>query len=98
VVVLIINNAYLGLIRQNQKGAYKYEYEVAMPENKTLIDYVKISEGFGCKAERVFTYAELDKALQNAKASKEVYVIDIICDDNQNCDMGNDIAHITHWD
>jgi tartronate-semialdehyde synthase len=98
VVVLIINNAYLGLIRQNQKYAYQYEYQVQMKENKTLMDYVKIAEGFACKAERVFTYAELDKALKNAAASKTPYVIDIICDDNTDCDMGNDIAHIRHFD
>jgi tartronate-semialdehyde synthase len=98
VVVLIINNAYLGLIRQNQKYAYQYEYQVQMKENKTLMDYVKVAEGFACKAERVFTYAELDKALKNAVASKVPYVIDIICDDNTDCDMGNDIAHIRHFE
>ena len=98
VVVLIINNAYLGLIRQNQKYAYQYEYQVRMKENKSLMDYVKVAEGFACKAERVFTYAELDKALKNAEASKVPYVIDIICDDNTDCDMGNDIAHIRHFE
>ena len=98
VVVLIINNAYLGLIRQNQKYAYQYEYQVQMKENKNLVDYVKVAEGFACKAERVFSYAELDKALKNALASKVPYVIDIICDDNTDCDMGNDIAHIRHFE
>ncbi|MDR2257583.1 MAG: glyoxylate carboligase [Treponema sp.] len=98
VVVLIINNAYLGLIRQNQKYAYGYEYQVAMKENKGLMDYVKVAEGFACKAERVFTYAELDKALKNAIAAKGPYVIDIIVNDNTDCDMGNDIAHIRHFE
>jgi tartronate-semialdehyde synthase len=98
VVVLIINNAYLGLIRQNQKYAYGYEYQVAMKENKGLMDYVKVAEGFACKAERVFTYAELDKALKNAIAAQGPYVIDIIVNDNTDCDMGNDIAHIRHFD
>jgi len=98
VVVLIINNAYLGLIRQNQKYAYQYEYQVQIKENKTLVDYVKVAEGFACKAERVFTYVELETALKNAAASKVPYVIDIICDDNTDCDMGNDIAHIRHFD
>ncbi|MDR0876536.1 MAG: glyoxylate carboligase [Treponema sp.] len=98
VAVLIINNAYLGLIRQNQKYAYGYEYQVAMKENKGLMDYVKIAEGFACKAERVFTYTELETALANAAAAKGPYVIDIIVDDNTDCDMGNDIAHIRHFE
>jgi tartronate-semialdehyde synthase len=69
-----------------------------MPENKKLVDYVKISEGFACKAERVFKYDELDAALKRAKASKTPYVIDIIVNDNTDCDMGNDIANIRHFD
>ena len=98
IIVLIVNNAYLGLIRQNQKYAYQYEYQVQMKENKALMDYVKVAEGFACKAERVFTYPELEKALKNAIASKTPYVIDIICNDNTDCDMGTDIAHIRHFD
>jgi tartronate-semialdehyde synthase len=98
VVVLIINNAYLGLIRQNQKYGYQYEYQVAMPENKKLMDYVKVSEGFACKAERVVTYQELDAALKRAVAAKGPYVVEIIVNDNTDCDMGNDIAHIRHFE
>ena len=98
VAVLIINNAYLGLIRQNQKYAYQYEYQVQMKENKSLVDYVKVAEGFACRAERVFGYAELERALKNAAASKTPYVVDIVCDDNTDCDMGNDIAHIRRFE
>jgi tartronate-semialdehyde synthase len=98
VVVLIINNAYLGLIRQNQKYAYGYEYQVAMKENKELMDYVKVAEGFACKAERVFNYKDLDAALKRAIAANGPYVIDIIVNDHTDCDMGNDIAHIRHFD
>jgi tartronate-semialdehyde synthase len=98
VVVLIINNAYLSLIRQNQKYAYSYEYQVAMKENKGLIDYVKVAEGFGAKAERVAAYADLEKALGRAAAAKGAYVVEILVDNNTDCDMGNDIAHIRHFE
>jgi tartronate-semialdehyde synthase len=98
IVVLIINNAYLSLIRQNQKYAYNYEYQVAMKENKGLIDYVKVSEGFGAKAERVSSWAELEKALDRAVAAKGPYVVEILVDDHTDCDMGNDIAHIRHFE
>ncbi|MDR2483823.1 MAG: glyoxylate carboligase [Treponema sp.] len=98
VVVIIINNAYLSLIRQNQKYAYQYEYEVAMKENKGLIDYVKVSEGLGCTAQRVFSYEEGEKALARAAAATGTYVVEFIVDDATDCDMGNDIAHIRHFD
>ncbi|HBR30220.1 MAG TPA: glyoxylate carboligase, partial [Firmicutes bacterium] len=39
-IVVIVNNAYLGLIRQNQKYAFSYEYAVEMKENQTIMDYV----------------------------------------------------------
>jgi tartronate-semialdehyde synthase len=99
VTVLILNNSYLSLIRQNQKYAYNYEYQVRMPENKSgLIDYVKISEGLGAKAERVSTYAELEQALDRAAAARGTYVVEILVEDNTDCDMGNDIAHIKHFE
>ena len=45
---------YLGLIRQNQKFAYDYEYGVAMPENQGEVDNVMVAKGFNCEAERAF--------------------------------------------
>jgi tartronate-semialdehyde synthase len=98
IIVVILNNAYLGLIRQNQKGAYGFEYAVDMPYNQDgTIDYLKVAEGYGCKAERVFTPDELKAALERAKASDKCYVIDAICVKEQLCDMGGSIAAIKSW-
>jgi len=94
IVVVILNNGYLSLIRQNQKYAYSYEHEVAMTENRSMIDYCKVSEGFGCLSERVDSYATLDEALKRAKDAKQPYVLDIRVDRETDCNMGNDIAHI----
>ena len=69
IIVVVVNNAYLGLIRQNQKG-YGFEYAVEMPYNQDgTIDYVKLGEAYGCVAERVFSPEELKAALVRAKAS-----------------------------
>lgn len=98
IIVVILNNACLGLIRQNQKGAYGYEYEVGMPCNQDgRIDYVKIAEGYGCVAERVFTPKELEEALQRAKKANKCYVIDAVCNTQQLCDMGGSIAAVKSW-
>jgi len=101
IIVVVLNNAYLGLIRQNQKG-YGFEYAVDMPYNQDgTIDYVKLGEAYGCVAERVFTPEELDKALIRAKASTEAanrcYLIDAICVKTQLCDMGGSIAKIASY-
>ncbi len=98
IIVVILNNAYLGLIRQNQKGAYGYEYAVDMPYNQDgRIDYVKVAQGYGCQAERVFTPQELGLALERAKASGKTCVIEAICVNEQLCDMGNSIDMIKSW-
>lgn len=33
IIVILVNNAYLGLIRQNQMTAYHFEYAVDIPYN-----------------------------------------------------------------
>ena len=98
VIVVIVNNANLGLIRQNQKGAYGYEYAVSMPYNQDgTMDYVKVAEGFGCMGERVFTPQELTAALERAKVSGKTYIIDAVCVKEQLCDMGGSIAAVKSW-
>lgn len=98
ILVVILNNAYLGLIRQNQKGAYGFEYAVDMPCNQDgRIDYVQVAQGYGCAAERVFTPAELASALRRAKQSGKTYVIDAVCAKEQMCDMGGSIAEVKSW-
>lgn len=89
VIVVIVNNAYLGLIRQNQKFAYGYEYGVRMKENQGMMDYVKVAQGFGCMAERVFKAEDIIPAFKRAQASGKPYVIDVVVDEFQNCSMGN---------
>lgn len=101
IIVVVLNNAYLGLIRQNQKG-YGFEYAVDMPYNQDgTIDYVKLGEAYGCVAERVFSPEELRAALVRAKASTQAsgrcYLIDAICIKTQLCDMGGSIANIKSW-
>ena len=101
IIVIVLNNAYLGLIRQNQKG-YGFEYAVDMPYNQDgTIDYVKLGEAYGCVAERVFSPKELEEALVRAKASVvasgRCYLIDAICVKTQLCDMGGSIDAIKSW-
>lgn len=88
VIVVVVNNAYLGLIRQNQKYAYGYECDVAMPENQGMMDYVKVAEGFACYGERVFNPDDIAGALKRAKESGKPAVIDIVCDPVVDCSMG----------
>lgn len=98
IVVVIVNNAYLSLIRQNQKYAYGYEYAVRMEENHGFVDYVKVAEGFGCAAERVFRPEDISGAFRRAIASKKPYVVDIVVEDQTDCSMGGSIAGVKEFE
>ncbi|MDR3085199.1 MAG: glyoxylate carboligase, partial [Christensenellaceae bacterium] len=96
-IVVILNNAYLSLIRQNQKYAYGYEYAVHMPENKTLMDYIQVAKGFGCDGERVFDPNEIAPALQRALDSKKPYVVECICEEETDAAMGGSILAVKEF-
>lgn len=98
IIVIIVNNAYLSLIRQNQKYAYGYEYAVRMEENHGFVDYIKVAEGFGCKAERVFKPEDIAEAFKRAVQSDRPYVIDIIVEERTDCSMGGNIGAVREFE
>lgn len=97
VIVVIVNNAYLGLIRQNQKYAYGYEYAVEMKENHTVVDYVKVAEGLGCAGERVFRPEEILPAFKRAQESEVPYIVDVVVQEQADCSMGNSIDTVKEF-
>lgn len=97
VIVVIVNNAYLSLIRQNQKYAYGFEHGVAMEMNQGVMDYIKVAEGFACAGERVFKPEDISGALQRAAQSKKPYVIDIVCEKETDCSMGPAVDSIKEF-
>src|SRR5437773_7465298 len=67
---VVVNNSYLGLIRQAQRGfdmdfCVQLSFEnINSPEvNGYGVDHVKVAEGLGCKAIRVSEPAEILPAL-----------------------------------
>src|SRR5690606_25293015 len=72
---IVVNNAYLGLIRQSQRG-FDMDYCVQLsfdninaPETDGYgVDHVKVAEGLGCKAIRVKTVEEIQPAIAQARA------------------------------
>ncbi|NPV52453.1 MAG: biosynthetic-type acetolactate synthase large subunit [Firmicutes bacterium] len=98
VVIVIVNNGYLSLIRQNQKYAYDFEYGVDLWYKEKMIDFVKIAEGYGAKAERVEDPAEISRALRRAVDSGKPYVIDVIVERQTDCSMGVDIDKVREFE
>ena len=71
--VAIINNGYLGMVRQWQEFFYERRY-AATPLSSP--DFVKLAEAFGLTASRVTTRQDVIPAVQAARAHKGTVVID----------------------
>jgi len=106
---VLVNNAYLGLIRQSQR-VFDMDYCVQLsfdnlnaPEvNGYGVDHVKVAEGLGCKAIRVFEPAQILPALEQAKKMivehRVPVVVEVILERVTNVSMGLDIAAITEFE
>lgn len=68
-VLIMLNNEYLGLIRQASIGYDEMNYQVNIHYDEFGTDNVKIMEAYGCAGRRVFDPADIHDALE--WASKE---------------------------
>jgi tartronate-semialdehyde synthase len=108
-VHVLVNNSYLGLIRQAQRG-FGMDYAVQLsfqninsPEISPYgVDHVKVAEGLGCKAIRVTEPGKIQDALKQAKAWLKEHrvpvVVEIILERATNIAMGTEIDNITEFE
>ncbi|MBE0495651.1 MAG: acetolactate synthase large subunit [Campylobacterales bacterium] len=75
VINIILNNNFLGMVRQWQTFFYDKRY--SSTDLQMQPDFVKLVEAFGGFGRRVETKEEFDKALEEAIASKSVAMIDV---------------------
>jgi acetolactate synthase I/II/III large subunit len=83
VKIAILNNSWLGMVRQWQTMFYdeRYSETLLSPE---LPDFVKLSEAMGCVAMRVDSPEEVDVAIEKANAINDrPVVIDFRTDENE---------------
>ena len=106
---VLVNNAYLGLIRQSQRG-FNMDFCVQLsfdnvnaPELGVYgVDHVKVAEGLGCKAIRVTEPASILPAFEKAKLLMEEFrvpvVVEIILERVTNVAMGTDLDKVTEFE
>jgi tartronate-semialdehyde synthase len=105
----VVNNSYLGLIRQAQRG-FEMDYCVQLafenlnaPElNGYGVDHVAVAEGLGCKALRVFEPDQIQPALRQAQALMAQFrvpvVVEIILERVTNISMGTEINAVNEFE
>ncbi|AYM89184.1 MULTISPECIES: glyoxylate carboligase [Serratia] len=106
---VVVNNAYLGLIRQSQRGfdmdyCVQLSYEnINNPEGGEYgVDHVKVVEGMGCKAIRVVKPEDIAPAFQQAQELMRLHqvpvVVEIILERVTNISMGTELDNVTEFE
>ena len=106
---VLVNNAYLGLIRQSQRGfdmdfCVQLAFEnINAPQTEGYgVDHVGVVEGLGCKAIRVRTPEEIQPAFAQAQQWMEEFrvpvVVEIILERVTNIAMGTEIDAINEFE
>ena len=109
---VVVNNSYLGLIRQSQRG-FAMDYCVQLgfenintpPQEVTHsygVDHMKVVEGLGCKGIRVHKQEEIAPAIRQAEAWMAEFqvpvVIEIILERVTNIAMGTEIDNVVEFE
>jgi len=83
VKVFILNNEYMGMVRQWQEllhgGRYSESYSAALP------DFVKLAEAFGAVGLRATKVSEVDDVIAAMLATDKAVIADICVDKFENC-------------
>jgi acetolactate synthase-1/2/3 large subunit len=81
--IFIINNQYMGMVRQWQEllhgGRYAHSYTEALP------DFVKLAEAYRCVGMRCEKPGDLDAAIKEMIKVKKPVIFDCVVDENENC-------------
>jgi tartronate-semialdehyde synthase len=112
-VHVLVNNAYLGLIRQSQRG-FDMDYCVQLSfDNQNMpaddqglrgygVDHMAVVQGLGCKALRVTDPECIRQALQQAQALAREHrvpvVVECILERVTNVAMGTEIDRINEFE
>ncbi|MBE3021438.1 acetolactate synthase large subunit [Campylobacter sp. 7477a] len=82
VVNIILNNSFLGMVRQWQ--TFFYEHRYSNTDLSIQPDFVKLAESFGGVGFRVKTKKEFEDALNAALKSDKISLIDVVVDRFEN--------------
>jgi acetolactate synthase-1/2/3 large subunit len=83
VKIFILNNEYMGMVRQWQEllhgGRYSHSYSESLP------DFVKLAEAYGAHGIRCSDPAKLDAAIMEMIETPKVVIFDCLVDKAENC-------------
>ena len=82
VKILILNNGYMGMVRQWQEMFHGERYSESCMEG--MPDFAKLADAYGIKAIRVTKVSEVSKAIKEMLDAKEPVLLDMVVDPSEN--------------
>jgi acetolactate synthase-1/2/3 large subunit len=83
VKTFILNNQYMGMVRQWQELLHGSRYSESYMDS--LPDFVKLAEAFNCVGLRATKVSEVDDIIKEMIAVKRPVVVDMCVDQKENC-------------
>jgi len=83
VKIFILNNQYMGMVRQWQELLHEKNYSESY--SKALPDFVKLAEAYGCVGIRAEDPNELDEKIEEMINTDGPVIFDCHVDQNENC-------------
>jgi acetolactate synthase I/II/III large subunit len=81
--ILMLNNGFMGMVRQWQEFFYESRYSQSVVEKTP--DFIKLAESYGHVGMRIENKEDLEKSMQEAFAMKDQLVfIDVVVDPEEN--------------
>ena len=100
-VLIMLNNEYLGLIRQAETG-YNMNFEVDIHYDEHGADNVKIMQAYGCAGRRVTEPSEITDALawarKEADRTSRPVLVEIMIDRAANASMGSALDTVVEFE
>ena len=81
--IFILNNQYMGMVRQWQELLHEKNYSESYSE--ALPDFIKLAEAYGCKGIKAETPSELDEKINEMVQFDGPVIFDCRVDPNENC-------------
>jgi acetolactate synthase-1/2/3 large subunit len=81
--IFILNNEYMGMVRQWQELLHDKNYSESYSE--ALPDFVKLAEAYGCLGIRASKPSELDEKIKEMIHSDKPVIFDCVVDQQENC-------------
>jgi len=83
VKIFILNNQYMGMVRQWQELLHEKNYSESY--SKALPDFIKLAEAYGCVGIRAEDPNELDEKIEEMINTDGPVIFDCLVDQDENC-------------